>query len=486
MAVEYDLVVIGSSWTGIYAARNGVQLQARVALVTQCDTKYLPNDMLINHSISEIGQLNHQLGNNPFATSSEIKPPFVSLPEAKTWAKGVNSVMQAKNSLANLAALGVDVIAGKGEFCRQPQLRFNVGNRKLRSRNFLLATGSNFIPRLLDGNASENYLTLRDLCSMSLSNLPQNIIIVGSDPITLELAQSLARFDKKVTLVVHQQRILPQEDPDVAILIQAQLEAEGIEIFTNSKVSQIKVINHQKWVQAGDRALSADEIIFADCREPHIEGLNLAAVEVKYDWQRVYVNQKLQTTNSNIYACGDLIGGYCLPNIAQYEVNLILKNTLFMPWYKTDYHHVPWAILTQPNLARVSLTEKQAKQQYGENIYVVKQYFSNVAQARSLGRTTGLCKLLISQQGAILGCSLVGDRAAELIPTVALMIKHKIKLDRNPMRGLTSLEIPYIYPSFAEILHHATTDFYRQKLQRNPKLLNRLKTWFSIQKNWHK
>ena len=481
MAVDYDLVIIGSSWAGIYAAQIAVQLQARVALVTQGATNYLPNDTLVNQNLSEVGRLNYQLANNPFATASETQFPYVSLAEASNWAKGINQV-QTSNSLSSLSALGVDVIQGKGEFCRLPNLAFNVGKRKLRARNFLLATGSNFVPQSSEANIINDCLTLRDLGNQDLSELPDKIIIIGSDPTALELTQALARFKKQITLVVQQPRILPQEDLDIAILIQAQLEAEGVEIYTNSKISQIKVINGQKWIQAGDRALSANEIIMADYRQPNIAGLNLAGVNVKYDLQKVYVNQKLQTTNPHIYACGDLIGGYSLPNVAQYEVNLVLKNTLFFPWYKTNYNSVPWAVLTQPNLARVGLNESQAKQEYGEDIYVVREYFNNLTQAQILDKTTGLCKLLVRANGEILGCSLVGDRAAELIAIVALMIQNKIRLDCNPMRGLTSVSIPTIYPTMSEILHQASNNFYLQKLQRHPKLLNRLRTWFSIRK----
>jgi pyruvate/2-oxoglutarate dehydrogenase complex dihydrolipoamide dehydrogenase (E3) component len=483
MVLDYDLVIIGSSWEGIYAARNAVQLKARIALVTQCVTKYLPNDTLVNHCLSEIGSWNYRLANNFWATTSAINLPTISFSEANNQAIEMNSVVQTQNSLANLAALGVDVIVGQGEFYRLPKLGFQITNRKLRSRSFLLATGSNFSPIFFDSNTSNSYLTLRDLGSKKISDLPNSLIVVGSEPIALELAQTLARFGKQITLVVKQSRILPQEDLDIATLIQAQLEAEGITIYTNSEVSQIRVINNQKWLQAGDRALSADEIIMVDYRQPNIQGLNLASIDVKYDHQRVYVNQKLQTTNPNIYACGDLIGGYCLPNIAQYEVNLILKNTLFFSWYKSNYNTIPWAILTQPNLARVGLTEEQAKQQYGENIYVVKEYFKNVTQAQILEQTTGLCKLIVKENGTIIGCSIVGDRAADLITAIALMMQHKIKLDPIPMRGLTSVSIPTIYPTMSEMLQQTSSNFYLQKLQRNPKLLKRLQAWFSLRRN---
>ena len=478
MAVDYDLVIIGSSWEGIYAAKSAVMLQARVALVTQCD---LPDDPLINCSVGEVGRLNYRLAEDPFAIESPVDLPSFSFSQAIDWAKEVNGVVQASNSLSSLAALGVDVIVGSGEFCRLPQLAFNVAKRKLRSRNFLLATGANFQPDLnID---PQDYLTLRQLGDRDLSDFKQQVIIIGGDPTSLELAQTLARFDKQVTLVVRQPRILPQEDLDLAILIQAQLEAVGIKIYTDCPVTQIKTIDGQKWLQGGNRALSADEVIFVDCRQPNVEGLNLAGVGVKSDRQRILVNQKLQTTNPNIYACGDLIGGYAMPNVTRYEVNLILKNTLFFPWYKTNYHSLPWAVFTQPNLARVGLTQHQARQQYGDDIYTIREYFRDVTQAQIIDRTSGVCKLIVRENGEILGCGIVGDRAAELIPTVALMIQHKIKLDSNPMRGLTSLSIPTVYPSMAEILEHSSRNFYHQKLERNPKLLNRLRSWFSIRKS---
>ena len=481
MGVDYDLVIIGSSWEGIYAAKNAVMLQARVALVTQCEM-FLPNDALINCSVGEVGRLNYRLAETPFAIASLDLPSF-SFNQAKDWAEEVNGVAEANNSLASLAALGVDVIVGSGEFCRLPQLGFNVAKRKLRSRNFLLATGANFQSDL--NIKSQDYLTPRQLGDR-VRDLKQQVIIIGGDPTSLELAQTLARFNKQVTLIVRQPRILPQEDPDIAMLIQAQLEAVGIKIYTNCPVTQIKTIDGQKWLQAGDLTLPTEEVIFADCRQPNVEGLNLSGVGVKGDRRRILVNQKLQTTNPKIYACGDLIGGYALPNITRYEVNLILKNTLFFPWYKTNYHTLPWAIFTQPNLARVGLTQHQAQQQYGDDIYTIKQYFRNVTQAQIMDRTSGVCKLIVRENGEIVGCSLICDRAAELIATVALMIQHKIKLDRNPMRGLTSLSIPTVYPSMAEILEHSSQNFYHQKLGRNPKLLNRLRSWFSLRKNWSK
>ncbi len=478
MAVDYDLVVIGSSWVGIYAAQQAVQLQARVALVTSCDELFLPNDALMINTLSQIGRWNDRLANNPVTKVSAR----VSLTAAKDCLNRVTSTIQTKNSLANLAALGVDVITGKGEFCRLPHLALQTAKRKLRSRAFLLATGANY-SQIADQDA-HNCLTLSQLWQ-NLASLGQNIIIVGANPPALELAQTLARFEKSVTLVTAQPRILPLEEPEFAFLLQAQLEAEGVKLYPNSPISQIKTIDGQKWLQAGDRALTAEQIIIADGQQLNIESLNLAGVGVKYNHQKIFVNRKLQTSNPHIYACGDLLGGYSLPNIARYEVNLILKNTLFFPWYRVNYLPLPWVISTQPPFARVGLTTSQAQQQYGNDLYIVTEYFNDVERSLITNCTTGMCKVLIRKNGEIVGCSLIGDRAEELITAIALMIQHKIKLERNPMGGLTSLSLPTTYLSQSEIWQRVGNNFYQQKLQRNPGLLNRLRSWFSLRKEWY-
>jgi len=482
MAVDYDLVIIGSSAAGIYTASQAVHLQARVALVTQSNEPYLLTDQLISHELGKIGRLNNQLFESSFGLSKKLKS--ISLSSANNWLEDAKSEITARVSLSDLAALGVDVILGHGRFESQPQLEFQVNKRKLRSCNFLLATGTNICPRFSEQNNLEAYITLQDLNKIDLSTLPNQIIIVGSNPTALELAQTLVRFERQITLVIESSRVLPQEDLDIAILIQAQLEAEGIKIFTNSPVSQIRQIKQQKWLQAGDRALSAGEIIITDQHQPNISGLNLAQANVKFNQLQVIVNQKLQTTNPHIYACGDLIGGYCLPNIAQYEASLVLKNTLLFPWFKADYLAQPWAVLTEPNLARVGLNEKQAKQKYSNSVYVINQYFKNHSSIQK-SVNQEFCKLLVRENGEILGCSLVSEHSAELISLVALMIKHKIKLESNPLKGLSTLNIPTIYPSSIEILNQASNNFYQQKLSRNPKLLRRLRTWFSLRKNWH-
>lgn len=480
MAVDYDLVVIGSSKEGIYAAASATYLQARVALVTQSEKQYLDNNSIVVRSISEVARWHYWQQKNPLAIAFESAPPQ-SLTEAKSLGEIINFNVNTEHSLAGIAALGVDVIIGKGEFYRLPKLGFKVNQRNLRSRKYLLATGSRLAIEPIEGIVETDYSTLDDLWQLeNLASLPQRIAIIGGSLRSLEAAQTLARFGKNITLIL-KDRLLPQEEPETSRLIQAQLEAEGIEIIT-AVVTQIKKIAGTQWLQAGNKAIETDVIFFGDRYTPNIDGLNLAGVEVKYNRDRVMVNDKLQTTNPNIYACGNLLGGYSLSNIAYYEVNITLKNALFAPSFKINYRYLPWAIFTQPNVARVGMNEAEARKNY-RNISVIKLNLKGLAQAQILGETTGLCKLLVSKRGEILGCTLICDRAAELIGEIALAMQYKIKLNQISIAGFLRENFPAVHPSFAQIWQQAATEYYRQKMSKNRVLLNFLETWFNFRKS---
>ena len=175
------------------------------------------------------------------------------------------------------------------------------------------------------------------------------------------------------------------------------------------------------------------------------------------------MNKKLQTTNHRIYACGDVIGGYNLPNIANHEARIAIKNALLFPKYQINYGVIPWGILTQPNFAQVGLTEMQAENRYGRNeILVLKQYFKTLVSAQLRDKTTGICKIIVRRNGEILGACLFGTQAKELINIIALAIAEKIKI-----KNLTNLSP--VYSSFSEIIEQTAWEWNKQKLE-NPRL----------------
>ncbi len=426
--VEYDLVMIGASRGGIYAAITAANLNARVALVEQ--------EVNYNYSGEFEAIYNRSLALIDLVTDGDNF-------SFREWIEEVVSTVKARDSPSKLMALGVDYIQGKGEFSQSPNLAFVVNKRCLRSRNYLISTGT--LPNPSGILQETSYLTPQDIWQLeSLESLPQNLVITGGCPSTIELAQNLSKLGRKVSLVIPEKRILPQEDWQVSQLIQGQLEAEGIRIYTKSPVTQIKEIAEKKWVQAGNQAIEADEIIFSPPRQPNLIGLNLESVGVSFSKKGIQVNEKLQTSNPAIYACGDILGGYDFANIACYEANVALRNALFLPLQKIDYTYLPWVIFTKPNIARVGLTEHQAKQFYGSEIITVKQYFKNIPQGQIEGKTTGFCKLITLQNGQIIGAHIIGNHAGEIINIFAVAIKNKLKVDKlasTPQPNLTSAQI---------------------------------------------
>ncbi|MEB3179551.1 MAG: NAD(P)/FAD-dependent oxidoreductase, partial [Nostocaceae cyanobacterium] len=396
MSVDYDIVVIGGTPAGRYAALSAAELHATVALVEPTP----PYGFIYHHALSQIAQLAVQLndatplGIHAFCTDSQEQCQIsLEWEAASSLAQALVSNLEEQHSLAILATQGVDVIIGSGEFQSSPHLAFAVNNRKLLARTYLIATGSYPAIPDIEGLSATGYLTLLDIWQrLGKCQIPRNLIILGGTPESIQLAQTLSRFSCNVTLVVEKPQILPQVDPEITQLLQAQLEVEGVRVLTNMAVTQVMRIQDKKWLQVGDKAIETDEIIVATGQQANIASLNLPAVGVKWKDNRLVVNRKLQTTNHRIYACGEVMGGYPFANLANYEAKIALKNALFLPISAVNYASVPWGIFSDPMLAQVGFTETQAKRRYAANeIIVLRQYYKTVAAAQLPDKITGIC-----------------------------------------------------------------------------------------------
>ncbi|MDZ8052063.1 MAG: dihydrolipoyl dehydrogenase family protein [Aulosira sp. ZfuVER01] len=488
MTIDYDVVIIGGSLAGRYAALAATQLRAKVALVEP----KIDYGSLYHHAISEIGNLAQHLRDavglsihQSQVETPEKSPISVVLPEAMLYAQGVVSNVEAQHSAANLAALGVDVIFDSGQFQSSPHLAFAVSNRLLRGRTYLLASGSRPAIPDIDGLSTTGYLTLSNIWQFLYkgdspgSTLPQNWVILGGVPQSIEVAQTLARLGCRVTLIVKRPQILPNLDPEISQLLQAQLEVDGVRVITQTPVTQVMLIEDKKWIQAGDKAIETDEILVATGQQPNVESLNLAAVDVKWYQRHLVVNEKLQTTNPRIYACGDVIGGYDFANVANYEARIALNNALFFSRSRVNYRCIPLAIFSQPMLAQVGLTEKKAKRQYKHHeILVLRQYFKTVAAAQIRSETTGICKLIVLRNGEILGAEIFGAAAGELINLIALAMSQNLKIQQ--LENLSP-----VYPSFSEIVEQCVREWHKQKLNNNIARQDFLESFFQFRRDWN-
>lgn len=470
MTVEYDLIVIGGSRAGIDAAITAAHLNARVALIeSQPQLGY----GVYTSSLTQIGRVAKQAQEAAQFGIQTTETSLVDWKEAMRWSREVVSTCSEQHSPAILASLGIDVIDGIGEFCRRPYLGFVVNNRRLRARGYLIATGFRSIIPEIEGLQTAGYLTPETWQQEFPQQLPTSLVVIGNGGIAIELAQTLTRLNCEVTLVVSTTHILPDEDLEAATLIQSQLEAEGVRVLTESLVTQVRNIDGKKWVQAGNQALETDEIMLAIEQQPNLENLNLEGVGVKFNAQGIKLNQKLQTTNSRIYACG-----FRQDYLARYEANIAVKNILFVPVFKVDDRGIPASVFSDPQMARVGLTEAQARQRYGKDVMVARQYFKTLDKAQILGETTGFCKIVGRQNGEILGASIVGQEAVELIGAMAFCIRQKLKIK-------TIANLPHTSPTLSEIMQQTAIEWQRQSF-RSHKLNDLLESWLRVRRNWYK
>lgn len=429
---DYDLVIIGGSLAGRYAAIRAIEQNKKVALIEPEETTLF--NLLFPYALSQLRQVKQQFFIPPNYKIS------LSWAEARQWIKNVIANIEEKHSLTVLAALGVDVIVGNAEFSSQ-KLLIKVNSRKLSAHSYLIATGT--IPKL--GLEAQNYFTLTNIGQqLDVTKAGKNWVVIGGNPDSITWTQILNRLGFNVSLIVKSSQVLSSLDADTYYLVQAILEADGVKVLTDTSVSQIKEIDGKKWIQAGNEAIEADEILAGVGYEPNIKNLQLEAVNVKWHRRGIDVNSCLQTTNPQIYACGDVIGGYSGANISNYEAKVAVNNALLLPKLKVNYQSIPWGIYTSPQIAQVGFTENQATQIYKDDVVVLSYSFKDVAAAQLKEETTGIYKIVMRRNGEILGATIISSQAAELINIMALAIAQKLKIE-----AISHL-FP-LYASFAEI-----------------------------------
>ena len=445
MPLEYDLVIIGASPEGIYAAQQAIKYNKRVALVEQSLNNQTQNfTFSIFDQITTFGRHYNTL--KSLGYFADTLPTHLFLAKTQNLVGTISKTDFRSEQLAVLSAAGVDVILGSGSFFASPQLSFAIDNRNLRSRSYLLATGSiSRIPQI-PGLEQAGYLTLSTVGKYQFDKLIKTWIILGATPNAIALAQYLSSLDQKVILLTKNDHILPQEDFEIARLLQAQLEAMGIQVITQANIQEVKSVNLKKEIFLEKQVIKSDEIILASENSPCIEDLNLNEVNVKFDQTRIFTNSQLQTNNSQIYACGNLLGGHNISEIGEYEARIAVNNALFSKKINLDYSLIAYSFSTHPTFARIGLTEIQARQKAENNIQIFKTYFNKSHnQTQLLDTTTGICKLIINSKQEILGVHILGNQAAELMTLFTVAIQQNIKFDQ-----LVKINSPS--PLFSEIL----------------------------------
>ncbi len=477
--VEYDLVIIGATAAARVAAIEAVNLRARVALVLPYSASGQP------HPQSDF----YPYALDRIATANRAQRSPLQQPTSYPWKYAAAAIdrLEQQSSPALLAAMGVDTIVGTGEFCRRPHLAFNVNQRYLRSRAYLIATGSVADYPLIPGIQAVGYLVLDRLSSVIDRQIPLRWAIIGTESIGVELAQTLAKLGCQVTLIVETTQILPYEDLELAHPIQTQLEADGVKIYLATTVTNVSQDNRSKLVMIGTESIAVDEIFMALPDRPFVEPFNLLGVGVDYTNKGISVDRQLRTSHRQIYACGsvcgNVLGGYHSQTLTEYEAKIAVQNAL--SWRKTNvnyhsYNHLPWAVYTDPPLARVGMKVPHSSSEVTGNrrdLIVLQKYLKTCPQAILNNITSGFCQIVVTRTGQILGAEIVGQNAPELIQIIALAIQHQLKIT-----DLTTF--PCLSPSYTEFIYQTAQEWHTyHRHQQQPGWLMRLVTLMTINFN---
>jgi len=455
---EFDIVVIGGGAGGLVVAAGGAALGAKVALVEKHRlggdclwTGCVPSKTLIK-SAAVAHAMRHA---DRWALSPhDPKPDLANVMERVA---SVIRGIEPNDSPERFRSLGVDVILGEGRFVAPDA--FEVNGRNLTARTFVIATGSRPamppIPGLADSGALTNE-TLFDL----RENVP-HLIVIGGGPIGSEMAQAFRRLGSAVTLVDVGTRILPREDADLAEVVMRRMRDEGVTLHLGASIAKVdgrrgdvRVTLTSK--DGAEHVVGGTHVLVAAGRKVNAEGLGLDAAGVKVDGGRIVVDERLRTTNPRIFAVGDAAGGHQFTHLAEHHAGIVLRQAIFRLFWAKPSTVVPWCTYTDPELARVGLSEDEVKQQ-GIAHRVYRFAFDEIDRARAEGETEGFAKLVTDPKGRILGAAIVGPHAGELIAECVLAVSKGMKA------GDLSAAI-HTYPTLASINRRVADQRLREGL----------------------
>ena len=286
------------------------------------------------------------------------------------------------------------------------------------------------------------------------------VIIIGGGPIGCELAQAHRRLGAEVT-ILEMFSIMPKDDPELVAVVRQSLLNEGIIILEGVGVENIEKTSNgvSVTIKSEDimNQIEGSDLLVAAGRRPNLDGLDLEAGGITYDRPGIKVDARLRTSNKRVFAIGDCAGSYQFTHVAGYHAGIVIRNALFRLPAKVNYTAVPWVTYTSPELAQVGLTESEARQKHGSDIRILRWPFHENDRAQAEHQTNGMVKAIVTPKGHILGASIVGPGAGEMIQTWVLAMTNKLKIG-----AMASMISPY--PTFGEASKRVAGSFYTQAL----------------------
>ncbi len=367
----------------------------------------------------------------------------------------INSIAP-NDSVERFNGLGVDVVKASARFIDKDTVE--AGDRRIRARRFIIATGSRPLIPPIPGLDRIPFFTNETIFSNTYRI--SHLLIIGGGPVGLELAQAHKRLGSEVT-VVEAGRALSRDDPELRDYLLKRLREDGVRVLENARVERIEPFGSNIQVVFAtlgkSYSIEGTHILLAMGRAPAVSGLNLEAADIKYSERGIQVSKGLRTSNRRVYAIGDVTGEVQFTHAANYHASVVIKNALFRLPAKADHSTMPWVTFTDPEVAHVGLTEEKARERYGKLRILRSPYHEN-DRAQAERQTGGFLKVIASRRGKILGAGIVGAQAGELIQMWSLAMQKGI-----PLSAMRSIVSPY--PTLSEINKRAAVAYFAPRAQ---------------------
>lgn len=452
-----DLCVIGAGSGGLSVAAGAAQLGADVVLLERhkmggdcLNYGCVPSKALL--AAAKRAQTMRKVA--PFG----IQPvePVIDHQAVLTHVREVIAAIEPNDSVERFTGLGVKVMLTEGRF--KDKMTVIADDVEIQARRFVIATGSQPAILPIPGLDTIPYFTNETI--FDAPGFLEHLIIVGGGPIGLEMAQAHRRLGSEVT-VIEAQTPLGKDEEELRHVVLNRLAEEGVRVLDKARLERTEPFAggvRVTFTKDGQSySLDGSHLMLAVGRKPNLDGLNLEAANIKYERSGITVNSALKTSNSRVYAIGDVAGGPQFTHVAGYHASLVVKNALFKLPAKADHSSIPWVTYTDPELAHVGLTEADARAKHRNRINVLRWPYTENDRAQAERQTEGFVKVITNKKGRILGASMVGANAGELIQLWSLAMQKKINI--SAMAGYIAP-----YPTMMEINKRAAITYFLPKL----------------------
>ena len=422
-AERYDLVVVGGGSAGLTAAGFAAQIGAKVLIVAEqlggdCTwTGCIPSKALLRaarlvhdwRSAAAIGLGTGEVGVDFARVMAEVR--------------AVIARVYSYETPEALAKRGVDVAIGPVRFLNDETIE--AGDRRIHGQHFVICTGAAPAVPPIPGLDGVPYLTYETI--FSLDRMPPRLVVIGAGPTGVEMAQAFARLGSRVTVIEQFAQLLPDADPEASEVIQRRLESEGIALQMSAPVTRVMADAARVRVEAGTALIEGESLLVATGRRPRIAGLDLERAGVQVRDGAIQVDKNLRTSNTRVYAAGDVTGGFQFTNYAGWQGYVAARNALLPGAQEGVRSRIPWAVFTDPEVAQAGLSEAEARAQFTD-VKVHRLELERVDRAQTEDQREGFLKLVSRASGKLVGATVVSRAAGETINELALAIDHGLSV----------------------------------------------------------